>query len=122
MSAAAKPRSLEAYSDDSGPRIRAYLASMRPMRGVADIYSLETYQRGRSLIEAMALTATGEDMPAIRLSAADCADILAFVSYSEPVEPGSWWKDPKGSPSHLVGYYLIVQAVQAALRRRRVRS
>lgn len=55
-------------------------------------------------------------MPQMKLTPRQCADVMTFMSLSEPVEPSSWWKDPKGAPSHLVGHYLVLQTLEAALR------
>lgn len=117
MSRSAMRAPAPGYSDDTGPRIRAYLASMRPLRGVADITGMDAYQRGRSLIERMALLAVGTDLPRMKLTTAQCADVLAFLQYSEPVEPRTWWEDPKDAPSHLVGHYLIIDTLATALHK-----
>jgi hypothetical protein len=103
------------YSEDTGARIRAYLASMRPLRGVADIAEKEDCQRGRALIERMAMSAQGTDPPRLVLSAAHCADVLRYISAMEPLEPRDWWKDPEDSPSHLVGFYFVVETLAHSL-------
>jgi hypothetical protein len=90
---------------------------MRPMEGCEGILELDNYQRGRALIERMASTVRGDGRPRLKLTSTDCADVLAFMHFSEPVNSRTWWFDPKGQPSHLVGYYLVVQTVEAALRK-----
>jgi hypothetical protein len=105
------------YTDDTAPRIRAYLASMRPLRGSeGDIHYEDSYQRGRSLIERLALSAHDTDSPTLRLSAEQCADVLHFIANSEPLEPATWWRDPKEAPSHVVGFMIIVNALKDSLR------
>lgn len=101
------------YSDDTGPRIRAYLASVLPLgRSGED----EDYKRGRVLIERMALSARGEDDPRIELSAEDCADVLAFVRDSVPFDESTWFDEREDSPSHLCGLQFILASVIDNLR------
>lgn len=109
-------------SDNTADRIRAYLASARPMRGVADLAGDDRYQRGRSVIERMALSAPGTEMPTLKLTAAQCADVLYFVARVEPVEPRAWWEDPDDAPSHLCGLMFVLDTVADALRGKVVRS
>jgi hypothetical protein len=110
--------------DDTDRRIRAYLASVRPLQGGS--YEDDNYHRGRSLVERLALSSSGDDEPILELSPIDCANILHFVHSSEPFEPRTWWKDPEHGPSHLVGFAFVLRAVEDSLRavgsRRRVRS
>lgn len=106
---------LERPDDDhTGRRLQAYLTSMRPLDGNYD--RNDSYHRGRSLIEHLALSAMGTDDPTLPLTAIDCADILHFVCGSEPLEPRTWWKDPKYGPSHLVGFSFVLRAVEVSLR------
>jgi hypothetical protein len=91
---------------------------MRPLRGVADVTESEEYQRGRSTIERLALSAVGEGSPSLRLTAAECADVLHFMHFSEPVKPKTWWEDPIDEPSHVVGYYMLLYTLDRSLRRR----
>lgn len=104
--------------DRSDNRIRAYLASVRPMRdvdfgGETD----EANQRGRSLIERLAISAADTaDVPPLRLSAGQVADVLSFVHCSEPIDPANWHVDPDNEPSHLVGLTLVLSALEASLR------
>lgn len=104
------------YTDDTGPRIRAYLASVRPRRGVAGVGEEEEYQRGRSLIERVALSAHGDGSPTLRLTATQCADVVNFVRQSDPVTPRTWWSEPADAPSHLVGLCFVLDAVESSLR------
>jgi hypothetical protein len=103
-------------SDNTGHRIRAFLASVRPLRGVADVECDDRYQRGRALIERMAISAKGEGKPSIVLSATHCADVLRFLHHVEPLEPQRWWEDPDDSPSHLVGFMFVLQTLEKSLR------
>jgi hypothetical protein len=108
--------SAQPYSpDDTAPRLLAYLASMRALRG-ADMSEDEAYIRGRALIEAMAMSASGDEPPRVRMSAEQCADILHFIYHSEPRKPGGWWKDPAEGPSHVVGFVYVIDAVERNLR------
>jgi hypothetical protein len=102
--------------DATGNRIRAYLASVRPLGGVADLGTDEFYQRGRSLIERLALSAEDDALPSLRLTAAQCADVVRFIAMSEPIEPSTWWEDPEGAPSHIAGFTLLMNAVESSLR------
>lgn len=103
-------------SDATADRLRAYIASMRPLRGV-DLDDDDRYQRGRALIERLAIAAgdTNTD-PALRLTARDCADVLAFIAASEPLEPATWWDDPPEGPSQVAGFYLLVRGLEPSLR------
>jgi hypothetical protein len=106
------------YSERTSDRLRAYLASVRPLGDVADIAEGDEYQRGRGLIERMALSMgdAEHDWPSLRLSAAQCADVLRFVSQSEPLEPRAWWADPPDAPSHVCGYEMVLGCVEKSLR------
>jgi hypothetical protein len=104
------------YSDDTAPRLRAYLANVRPLRGIADLYGNERYQSGRSLIERMALSADGEGVPTLRLTTAQCADVLHFMHFSEPVNLSYWFQEPEDAPSHLAGQAFVLEAWEVAMR------
>jgi hypothetical protein len=101
--------------DHTGRRILAYLASVEPLDAVAN---QPEYLRGRSLIEHLALSARGDGEPTLKLSAEDCADVLRFVHCSTPIEPRTWWFDPKGAPSQIVGYDMVMGCVEMNLRGR----
>jgi hypothetical protein len=103
------------YSDRTSDRLRAYLASVRPLRGFAEGAE---YQRGRALIEriAMSMGDIEHDWPSFRLSTAQCADVLRFVFESEPLEPRAWWADPTDAPSHVCGYVMVLGCVEKNLR------
>lgn len=104
------------YTDEhTERRIRAYLASVRPLRGCA-IAGSDAFERGRALIERLALSSDGTDPPRLQLTASQCADVLNFMGRVEPLEPRTWWNDPVGGPSHLVGHYVVLQAVEDSLR------
>jgi hypothetical protein len=102
------------HSEDTADRIRAYLASVRPLRGVE--FEDTPYQRGRSLIEQLALSADGTEQPTLRLSTLECADVVFFVAKSEPIQDRNWWLEPTDAPSHLVGLKFVLGAVEASLR------
>lgn len=103
--------------DHTAPRIMAYLASVRPLSGVSNVHADACYQRGRSAIERLAMSATDDSEPTLRLSATDCADILHFMDFSEPRHPRTWWQDPEDSPSHVVGFTMVLRAMESAMRR-----
>jgi hypothetical protein len=103
------------YSDDTAPRIRAYLA--RVERWDADVVGdSATYRRGRALIERMAANAKGERWPTLQLSVEQCADVLHFIDYSQPISPADWWTESDDAPSHLVGLHIILQTIEGSLR------
>ena len=87
------------YSEQTSARIYAYLASVRPLCGVADLEGGKAYQRGRSLVERMAMSAIDMGAPQIRLSPSHCADVLRFIADTEPLEPRDWWEDPEARPA-----------------------
>jgi hypothetical protein len=102
------------YSDDTGARIRAYLASVELLPG--SVHDLTQYQRGWTLIQRLAESATGEDSPTFRLSAEEAATVLRFIAESQPVTPRTWWEDPKDGPSHWAAFTFVLAAVEATLR------
>lgn len=112
---AAKKLPAVGYSDDTAPRILAYLISMKPLEGCT-LDGKDGHHRGRSLIERLAMSASGEDSPKMRLTPAQCVDVLQFMMFSEPVAPDSWWTDPKDAPSHVVGYYFVLGALKDGVR------
>jgi hypothetical protein len=83
----------------------------------AYLYGSEPYQSGRSLIERPAISARGTDAPTLPLTAPQYADVVHFVQYSEPLEPSTWWSDPKRGPSHWVGFLFVLGAVEESLRK-----
>jgi hypothetical protein len=100
---------------DTGPGLRAYLASVQPLTGSDRLERDERYRRGRELIERMAASAR-QGPAALRLSVVECADVLHFITCSEPRDPPGWW-DPDTAPSPVIGLYCILQSVEASLRR-----
>jgi hypothetical protein len=87
------------------------------MRGCAGIEDRPQYQQGRTLIEWMAASTLGHAVPVIRLSAEDCADVLNFMSSSEPIDSDRWMTEADGEPSHIVGQMLILECIEDAMRR-----
>jgi len=102
------------YSDDTALRILALLASVKPLAG-SDGQD-ETFYRGRSIVERIAISAKGTDSPSIQLGIEHCADVLRFLAYVEPFEPGTWWEDPPNSPSHTVGLQIVLRAMADSLQ------
>jgi hypothetical protein len=106
-------------NDCTGNRLRAYVASVHPLRGSCYVEEVEAAQhRGRALIERLALNAERtDDLPARRLAPEEVADVLAFMAAQEPFEPAGWWTDePADEPSHLCGFHLLLQALERSLR------
>ncbi|MGO9592984.1 MAG: hypothetical protein ACLQFF_12565 [Steroidobacteraceae bacterium] len=103
------------YSDNTADAVRAYLASLQPVDG-CDLTDDKSYWNGRVLIERIALSAKGEDVPTLRLSVSECADVLRFIHCSQPVRRSAWWRDPPGKPSHLIGFIMVLQVLENSLR------
>jgi hypothetical protein len=100
------------------PRILAYLASVRPLEGIdlrADLQ--KQFDRGQALVRRMAFSAEDTDHPRMLLTLSECADVVAFLEGVEPIEPREFFSDPKGAPSHQVGYYLVLSNLGSELRR-----
>lgn len=105
-------------SDLTADRIRAYLASLRSLRGVSWRKDIEQMrQRGAASIERLASSAEGTDEPALMLSSSEGADILRFVSTCEPIEPRTWWAQPLSETSRACGFFFVLEAVERCLRR-----
>lgn len=104
-------------TDRTSARIRAFLSSMQPLSGVAGLEGEQEFRRGRALIERLADSAEADHAPTLRLSPAQCADVVHFLAEIEPVEPASWWTDPQDAASHAVGLKFILEALEASLRR-----
>jgi hypothetical protein len=102
---------IDAINEYTERRIRAYLASVVPLNELDN-----GAERGRALIEQIALSAQGDNHPPIRLSVDRCADVLDFVASVQPMEPRTWWEDPKGAPSPMVGFYLVLGTLVNSLR------
>jgi hypothetical protein len=107
-----------AYSSDTADRVRAYLAHVEPRDAAADSSG---YRDGMLLIERIAASANGEDSPALKLTANQCADVLEFINYSDPISRKDWWNDT-GVTSHLVGLDIVLCTVTENLRASRRRS
>jgi hypothetical protein len=106
-----------APSWNTADRIRAYLASMRPLEAGEWREDIEAgIQRGHSLIERLALSAKGEDQPTMKLSPAQCADVLTYMSCVEPIDGASWWDSDLDIVSHICGYNAILDAMSDSLR------
>jgi hypothetical protein len=101
-------------TDGTAYRILAFLASVQRLSGGGS--SDADFERGRSIIERMAISAEGQDDPEIQLALDHCADVLQFLSFIEPLEPESWWQDPAEGPSHLVGFQFVLRTLRANLQ------
>jgi hypothetical protein len=103
--------------DDTSARIEAFLASVRFVAGLPLMGErADAIARGRRVIEKMAASATGTDLPAPDLTLAECADVLAFLDAVEPVEPATWWRDPKIGASYYVGRHFVLNTVEDSMR------
>jgi hypothetical protein len=94
-------------------RLRAYAASLKPIDSVSGV---EGYRNGNLLIERLAASAEGEDQPKMKLTPEQAADVLCFITFSTPISPRDWWKDPSDGPSHVVGFVFALEAVEECLR------
>jgi hypothetical protein len=117
---AAAPASLRKGRDETlehtDRRIHAYINSMTPLRGVVWAEDVEAgIWRGRAAIEALAASAQGAELPRLKLTPAQCADILTFMSSCEPLNPARWWLD--ADVSHVCGYNMVLDAMAGSLRR-----
>ncbi len=90
--------------DGTPARIRAFIDSMRMLRGME--YPAH-HDRGWALLERIAKSAdrnTSEySVPKIRLNAEDCACVLRLMTQIEPKKRATWWWDDKGGASHICG-------------------
>jgi hypothetical protein len=106
------------YIDHTMPRILAYLASVCAVEGeFCRAEDQNEFSRGHALVRRMAFSAAGMDVPCVRLTVEECADVVMFLSHVEPIEPREFFKEPDDVPSHLVGYYLVLANVRNELRR-----
>lgn len=104
-------------SDDTDERLYAYLASIRPIRGVIYLDDLvEVHQRGRALIERMAQNSEDTEPSKLRLTASECADVLRMISDYEPIKPETWWTEEPGTTSHVIGFMDVMECLAASLR------
>jgi hypothetical protein len=102
-------------SEDAHARIRAFVASMVPSNPLS-----REAERGRSLIEQIALSTEGADHhPSIRLAPDQCADVLSFIASVEPRTPDNWWDSPQDSPCHVTGMTLVLWTLVDSLRKER---
>lgn len=88
-------------------RIRAYLAALRPIPGGSP---LDSWHRGRAVVERMAIHSNGYDEPKIALTLEECADVLRFIAASEPFEPLAFYSS-RANPSPQVGMMFVLRVV-----------
>jgi hypothetical protein len=114
----AKNGDINAHSDETAPRIRAFLASMRPTRGVMlNEASDESFHRGRAVIEKLAICSVGTELPAVIISLREVADVLFFLAAIGPVDLKSWWDEPIECTSAICGYHSVLNALEESIRR-----
>lgn len=105
------------HPDATGAQLLALMASLRTQRGSSGLADEDEYQRGRSVIERIAISAGNSDEEApMRLTAAQCADVLHYLDSCEPIEPRTWWDDPEEGHSHVAGFYRLIRCMEASLR------
>lgn len=97
--------------DSTANRLRAFSASMQPI--VDD--AIEQRIPGMLLIERLAYSAQGDNLPTLRLSIEECAELVTFIRASEPVAPRNWWKDPSDTPSQVCGFYNLLMILERNL-------
>src|SRR5262249_35580266 len=95
---------------------RAFIYSLRPLGGVADLAESEHYQCGRALLERLADSAEGENDPTWRLNPEQVAQVCDYLRSVEPFAPERWWDDPKDAPSHVTGFPFVLSALADSLR------
>ena len=98
------------HTDNTGARIRAFLASARPFDGADE---LEAFITGRELIERLADCSRDTDPPGILLTLNQCADVLHFLARVEPLKA----LYPKDGPSPAVGREMVLLTLEESLRR-----
>ncbi len=103
-------------SEQTADRIRAYLASVHVPDDLGSATADYAWEQGRKLIERMAQSAKDLMAPSVRLSIEECADMLQFVQFVQPIKPCEFWKDPKDAPSQVVGYDFVLMTIEASLR------
>ena len=108
-----------AYSDNTADRLQAYLDSVEPRDAAGDF---KGYRNGILQILRLAASAQGEDPLTLRLTDDQCADVLHFIAYSDPIRPKDWWTEPKDAPSHIVGFIFVLHALEDSLRATKVQS
>lgn len=100
--------------DRTSETIRAYLAAVRPFKGLTID---EEHQRGRAIIDQMVSSSFGRRDPPSRLSAAQCADVVAFIRDVEPIKPGAFDTGFREVPNPAMGLFQILHVVERELRR-----
>ena len=109
-------------SDQTADRIRAFLMSVRPLRGASHVADLDEYQRGRVTIERMANASHDTDEPDFVVTHSEAADVLKFLTWTEPFEPSNWWTDPEDAPSHVCGLGFVLRTLERSLRSKEAQS
>jgi hypothetical protein len=104
--------------EDTGACLLAYLASVESIfKSVEDEEPDGPYERGRALIQRLALSANAKGDPTLSVTVNECADILHFIGSSTPIAArGNWWDDPDERPSHVVGFLIALDVVERKLR------
>ncbi|MEX1993389.1 MAG: hypothetical protein WD929_01910 [Steroidobacteraceae bacterium] len=101
------------WEDATAARIHAFLGAVRPLRGCV---MLEPYYRGGHVIAELAAASRGSDPPAMSLTLDQVADVLRFLSNSEPWNPRTFEIEPRYKPSHVVGRMFVLEALEGAVR------
>jgi hypothetical protein len=117
MSAAIHPKATQ-DPNDAANRIRAYLTSMRPLPGEMRPDIEKQYYQGMGLIAQLSLSVGDDDMPSLRLSPSQCADVLTFMHHSNPIDLERGWTD-ENRVSHVCGWSIVLASMADGLRARR---
>jgi hypothetical protein len=106
-------------NDDTGARIHAFLASMKPcVNGQFVPEEQAAFDRGRfAVVQMAAIARNTDDAPGIIFPPSTCADVLSFLSKVCPVEPRDWWVDSK-DVSHVCGLMFVLMTLEESIRRR----
>jgi hypothetical protein len=105
-------------TDRTDLRIRAYLDSIVP---IDDPEDGDLHSDGLRILERLACSADGAEEPSLQLSLADCQAVLYLMQTSQPRNPSTAFIDPEDDPSHVVGYYKVLNALADGIQRARER-
>lgn len=99
-------------SERESTLIRGFLAKVIPLKGCG---VNDKYWVGRSLIESLAVAFDADDDD-YHWNAADCAAVLDFFAWVQPVK-GSCYCDDNSTVNTTCGFHEIIMFMAAELRR-----
>jgi hypothetical protein len=104
----------EVPEERESTRIRAFLAKVKPLSGTT-CGEYDEYWEGRSLIEGLALAfETGDDT--YRWHALDCAAVVNFLHWIEPVN-GSCFCNDDSRVNATCGFHAVLEFMADEMRR-----